>query len=559
MVDWSYDLLAVDERVVLRRLALFRGSFTLEAAEAVCSGTYESIHADANADASERATINADTVLDHLTRLVDKSLAQFHHETGRYRLLETIRLYGLQRLADARETNFASRQHFVYYLQLAEDGATQINSPNHVTCSARLEYEHDNLRAALAWALDAERTDEAARLALGLWRFWRAKTYQREGLRWLQHILEQSTVHPLPPTLHPRLLNALGVLASAVHRFAEADTYQREALHLWTEAGDRAGIAQALIDIGWLHFDQVELAQTKQCAVEALPLAEATGDQRLIASALMLDALADLHGDFGMLFDFGPAKPERAAALLRVLPTLERSAAIWRAIGDAGSEASALALAGLAYQGTSDFERAKPLLAGSARLHVRLGDSGDHTGVLVALMNLAANLAARGAEGAERQDMARDSARMFGVLTALNTTITSEPSPWDSAEPVRKLQAMLAGVIGEDGFEQALAEGKTLTTAAFLALVDRITAPAPYAATRPSPPPTPPAAPIAGLTARETEVLRLVARGMTNAQVARELTITPRTVNAHLTAIYGKLGVASRAGAIRYAIEHHDA
>jgi DNA-binding NarL/FixJ family response regulator len=113
----------------------------------------------------------------------------------------------------------------------------------------------------------------------------------------------------------------------------------------------------------------------------------------------------------------------------------------------------------------------------------------------------------------------------------------------------------LVGVLGRDGFDQALIEGKSLTTAELLALVDRIAAPNLRSVS--PPPPVPTRAPHDDLTPRECEVLRLVAAGLTNAQVAERLIVTPRTVNAHLTAIYSKLGVPSRAGAIRYALSHH--
>ncbi len=278
-----------------------------------------------------------------------------------------------------------------------------------------------------------------------------------------------------------------------------------------------------------------------------MPLAESSGDKRLIAAALVLDMVADLHSDMGLLFGFGAVAETPSSPLLGVVATIERSLAIWRELGDIGSEASTLALLGLAYQGAGDFERVKPVLAESARLHVRVEDYGELTGTLVALMQVAAN-------ASDELESARDAARMFGVLMALNETIAAEPSPWETAEPAQQLAEKLIAVIGPEGYEQAVAEGKGLTTAGFLMLVDRITAPDRRRAQ--SPPPVRARAPHGDLTARELEVLRLVATGLTNAQVAERLTVTPRTVNAHLTSIYSKLGVIGRSRAIRYAIEH---
>ncbi len=248
LMDWSYSLLPEPERVVLRRLGVFVGGFALEAAEVVCAG--ESI------SQSGRATIALETVVEHLLQLVNKSLVQFEQDSARYHLLETIRLYCLERLAEAGETQYVRRQHFAWYLHMAEDGAALEGGPSQGAWFARLEQEHDNLRAALGWAMDAGRPDEAARLALGLFRFWQTHTSQREGLRWLEQILALDAATPLPAALRPRLFNALGVLSHSLHHFDRAAGYHAEALRLWREAGDRAGMAQALIDRGWQHFQK---------------------------------------------------------------------------------------------------------------------------------------------------------------------------------------------------------------------------------------------------------------------------------------------------------------
>jgi predicted ATPase len=151
-VDWSYDLLSEQERVVMRRLGAFTGTFSLKAAEAVCL--------DVDADARGQSPITAESMFDDLSKLVDKSLVQFDQETALYRLLETIRWYCLEQLAEAGETNFVNRQRSVHYLQLAEGGAALIGGPGQEAWFVQLEQEHDNLRATLAWAIQAGRTDE---------------------------------------------------------------------------------------------------------------------------------------------------------------------------------------------------------------------------------------------------------------------------------------------------------------------------------------------------------------------------------------------------------------
>lgn len=521
LVDWSFSLLTDRERVVLRRVCVFNGSFSAEAAETFCAGAYD--------NAAGQATVSAAAALDDVTRLVDKSLIQLDHETGRYRLLETIRLYGLDKLAEAGEVNHLSRQHFVYFLRLAEEGASYIGGPAEEGWFTTLEQEHDNIRAALAWAIRAGRADEAARLALGVWKFWQARTMQREGIRWIEQILALEETNQLPADLRPLLLNAFGVLAQRLHYFDRARACHAEALRLWVAADYHPGIAQAQLDIGWQHWDEVELAEAAQCATKCLAIAESLGDKRLIAGAMYLSALVGTH--IGQLDE--------------AIPALERCVLIWRELGDRDSIASTIAVLATAYQQRGDYERAKPLLAESARLQIRTGSS-SLTGTLVGLMFLATNTA-------RQPEQTRDAVRMLGALIAWDEATSAEPSPWHTSEATQRGIENFTRVLGPEGFAQAYAEGKNLTTADLLSLIDRITAPGSEAIFSAS---VPPAAPHDALTPRELEVLRLVAQGLTNAQVAQELTVTPRTVNAHLTATYGKLGVTSRSGAIRYAVDH---
>ncbi|HEX8983335.1 MAG TPA: LuxR C-terminal-related transcriptional regulator [Ktedonobacterales bacterium] len=529
-VAWSYDLLSERERVVMRRLGVFAGDFSPEAAEAVCIS------------AGEDTSDATGSVFDILTRLVDKSLVQFDQSTGLYRQLETIRLYCQHQLDAAGEQNHLRRQHFAYYLNLAEDGAALLGGPGQLGWFARLEQEHDNYRAALSWAIAEEHAEDAARLALSLWQFWHARTYQREGMRWLEQALALEPRHPLPPAMRARLLNALGSLANVARRLDRSKAYHEEALRLWTAAGDQAGMAQALCDLGWVFFEEVNIEEAMRYADEGLPLAEVSGDKRLLAHALLLKGLLETQHDFTGSAD--PAQMRRAAA------TLERSLAIWRELGDQSSEAATQATLAANYAGLGDDERAKPLLLASARWYVQSGDSGNINGTLVILMNLAGKWAAD-------PQMARDSARIHGAMLSLLGAVTEEPSPWETSEPALAMERRLTKTLGTEGYAQALAEGRHMTRNEVFAVAERITRPANQTiapATRPTPmvPPTP----HASLTRRELDVLRLVSQGMTNAQVGRELVITPRTVNAHLTSIYGKLGVVSRSGAIRYAVDH---
>ncbi len=518
MIDWSYRLLPEPEQIVLRRLGIFVGAFKLEAAESVCAGEYFG--------QNRRELITPETILHHLLQLVNKSLVQFNQDTNRYRLLETIRIFSLERLAEAGETQSLSRQHFAWYLQLAEHAAPSLSGPQQEAWFAQLEAEHDNLRAALSWALDTGGPEEAAHFALAMWRFWHKHTYQREGLRWLEHILALDVVTPLPSALRPLLFNALGVLSHSLFQFDRATSYHTEALHLWRALDDREGQAQALFDIGWQQFEEMQLDQAREYARESLAFARDVGDQPAEARALLLYGLAATETD----------------QIEEAIPALEASLVLFREVGDTGSMARAMATLARAEEKRGNRERAKPLLRDAVRLQAQLGNFIDFIGPLVVLGFLAMH--------AEVQpEGARCAAQVFGVMTTWLERIGGR-SPWGEG-PMQQSIEQVRAVLGADAFAQAFEISKHMTVADQVRLAEQITAPA---VILPSPPHPSPAH--AALTSRELEVLRLVSTGLTNARIAQHLSVTPRTINAHLTAIYRKLGVSSRSGAIRYALDH---
>jgi non-specific serine/threonine protein kinase len=521
MVDWSYDLLSVPERVVLRRLSVFAGSFSLEAAEIVCAG-------DARDESGGLIAILPETMLEPLLQLVDKSLVQFDHDTSRYRLLETIRLYAYERLIEAGEREFLDRQHFAWYLAMVEQGNTLLGGPRQEDWFDRLEVDQDNLRAALAWAIDAERDDEAARLALGIWRYWHSRAYLPEGLRWLEQILALDRQTSLPATLRPRLLNALGVLSHHANRFAQAEEYHDEALRLWRESGDLAGVAQGLIDRAQCAFQQMRLDEALRYADEGLVVARGTGDQRLIALALLALGTAGAETD----------------AFADYISRLDESLEIFEEFGDTASMARTLDSLVRAEIRCGSV-RARPLLLTSVRLHVQTRGHVNLIGTLVALLYTAMN-------APTQLQGARYAAQALGMMKTWEETMRGSDSPWAATRPVEFASA-LTDILGPDIFARAYAEGRRMTGADLVPLAERIVGSSQSEAILPTS--STPAG--IGLTPREREVLRFVAMGLTNAQVAERLIITPRTVNAHLTAIYSKLGVQSRAGAIRYALEHN--
>ena len=520
MIDWSYRLLPEPEQVVLRRLGIFVGAFSLEAVESICAGAYSSQNSP--------EIITPETILPHQLQLVNKSLVQFYQESGHYRLLETIRIFSLERLAEAGETPALRRQHFAWYLQLAEHAAPCLSGPQQETWFARLEMENENMRAALTWVLDSGRSEEAARLALAVWRFWHTRTYQREGLRWLERILALDAVAPLPPALRPRLLNALGVLCHSLRQFDRATSYHTEALRLWKALDDREGQAQALLDIGWQQLDEMKLDQARKSARESVALTRAVGDHQAEARALLLGGLAATESDL----------------VEEAIPALEEGLAFFREVGDTANMALAMATLARAEGKQGNDERVKPLLREAVRLLVQLGNFIYLVSPLVALGFMAMH-------SQEQPEGARSAAQVFGMLATWSEKLGGT-SPWDE-RPLQQTIEQLTAMLGADPFAQAFEVGKQMTPADLVRLAEQITAPAQETILS-NPPRSAPAH--SRLTAREVEVLHLVATGLTNAQIAHHLSVTPRTVNAHLTAIYRKLDVSSRSGAIRYALDH---
>ncbi len=214
-MDWSYALLSSDEQALLRRLSVFNGGFSLEAAEAICADLPNS-----------EPGVNRDEVLDLLARLVDKSLlnVQEYASTTRYRLLETVRQYCLQKLVASQEEDLIYTRHLGWYLCLAETAHRLRTGPDRGKWITQLENEYDNLRAALEWSMAqdqaAKLVEENARLVIALASFWSFRDHVHEGRVWLDRVLNRNPAISL--ALRAQALIAGGILASNQNDYAKA-------------------------------------------------------------------------------------------------------------------------------------------------------------------------------------------------------------------------------------------------------------------------------------------------------------------------------------------------
>jgi predicted ATPase/DNA-binding CsgD family transcriptional regulator len=498
-IDGSYALLSPREQRLFARLAVFAGGFTLAAAEAVGA-----------ADEAERAW-----VLEGLASLLDQSLLRRADDEGaRLTMLATLREYALERLEASGESATAHRAHAEHVLALAEAAVAQLGGPEPAAGLARLEQEHDNVGAALDWALSAGAGDAATlavRLVGALWRFWITRGHLSEGRRWLEAVLAVSG--PAPAASRAEVLRGAGFLATAQGDYVAAARFHVASLVLLRGAGDRRGVAEALDSLGVVLTDQGHHVAARHCFEQSLAVMTDLRDDRGVAGAL--DNLGSVARDQGRL--------DRAEALHG------RALAMRRELGDTRGVALSLSGLGLVAHRRGDARRAAGLHAESLGL---FWDLGDAPGVAVGLERLAGVAAALG--------LATRAARLSGAAEALRERLGAPPAPAHGIALARDLTSARAR-LGESSFAAALAEGRAMPLEAVVALA--LTAPEPSgggteAATAiPAP---------ASLTGREREVAGLLAAGLSNREIADRLIVSERTAEGHVERLRRKLGVRTR-------------
>jgi predicted ATPase/class 3 adenylate cyclase/Tfp pilus assembly protein PilF len=272
LIDWSYDLLSEQEKMLLNRLSVFSGGWTLAAAEQVSSGE----------------SIEDWEVLDLLTGLVDKSLviADTQGATTRYRLLETVRQYARERLVESGESVESGTRHRDYFLALAEAISPKLGGSEQASWLAVLEEEHDNLRLVLNFCLeDPDGAEAGLRLAGALQRFWLTRGHLSEGR---QHLAAALSRPVGPERLHARAaaLNGSGVLALRQSDYATARAHHQESLDIYREQGDKRGIAHSLNNLGNVAHDQGDYARARMMHQESLEIRRELGDKQGIAASL---------------------------------------------------------------------------------------------------------------------------------------------------------------------------------------------------------------------------------------------------------------------------------
>ncbi len=500
-IVWSYDLLQPEEQGMLRRLAVFRGGCTLEAADAVTGPDGSGISA-----------------LDGIAPLLDKSLLRLEeHLDGqaRYVMLETVREYALDQLVGSGEAEDMRRQHAGWCVVLAERASAELNSSESDAWVARLAADHDNLRAALEWAVEREEPETGLRLGGALWRFWFAIGHLSEGRERLRRALTTIGSENVAPSIRAGVLTGLGSLALYQGDFAEAGTPLDEALALRRRLGDRAGEAHLLHMLG--------------------ALAEYRGDDE--QSTSRYEATLALYRELGATREVGNMLENLADAAFR-RGELTRAEAL-------SSEALAIGRA------TSDAKMLTVTLVGAAQIASARGDQPVAAGLL-------AESLARAKEAGYWIGWADTLGGCAAVAVATGQTVTAAqllaaamavceeigmPRLLHQAQYRRTLAAVQMG-LDKEGFAVAWSAGRNLTheevqIGAEEAL--QIAGTTVDAGVSVSP------AERFGLTPREHQVLRLLVQGQSDKEIGEALFISHRTVMGHVANLLAKLDVPSRA------------
>ena len=591
-LTWSYNLLDQAEQQLFRLISIFVGGCTLDAIEAV----------------SKARAGEAVPVLDTLAALIDKSLLHQTEQEGeevRFVMLETVREYGLDCLLNSGEDEAAWQALAAYFLALAEQAEPQYAGSEQAAWLQRLEREHENMRAVLHWLLGQGEAGHgmtmALRLGAALKNFWAIRGPYREGRVFLERAL--AVREGVAPVIQAKAFLTLGSLDFLQSDFVAAEAYCQESLHLFRELEDRVGVAYALYLLSWIARDDITIDIA--LAEEALALFREFGDREYIAwSVYTLGYLDYLRGEYNSAFRLieesitlqkelsntrGVAHGLITIARIHIasqndlakadtylyegLPLLKKlddqvgfaSTGVLRAQlalyrGDAAQARSLLEETLILYKKIGSQEGMIHANYYIARAAIAQGDDVtaqvyyEESMAIARKLNMKECIAAclEGlADVAIVQHKCDRAAYLRGTAEALREAVHI-PIPFIDRASYDRSLCCLRTRLGEHTFTTLRALGRTMTPEQVLALQDQEIA-------LPSSPPTT-TTPLevypAGLTEREVQVLRLVARGLTNIEIAEELGLSKKTIAHHMTHIFNRTTSDNRSAAVAFAYRH---
>ncbi len=548
-IDWSYDLLSREEQTLLRRLAVFEAGFTLDTAESVCAGD----------------GITEGRTLDVLSSLVDKSLV-VAETTGRaearYRLLETIREYALEKLEESGEAPRLRDRHLDLFVARAEEIAPKLQGSAYQSLWLNwLDGEQDNLRAALAWSLESGRIENGLRLAVALIWYWRLRSSDLEIRTWLERLLVQAD-ETVPLMVRASAATYASQAAAGLADSASATAHAHAAVAFCEAMGETGKplLANALIG----------LAMASQATGDF-----ATGLEVCERAATIFRELCDLSGLVFTLFGqavgaLALGNYERARTLI------DESLAVAQEAGLPYQRALAINLLGDLERFEQNYARAQAAYEQSLEGLRQIGAARDQAGVLHNLahahlhqgnLNQAYRFFCESMSMQQEQGNAQglgecligfgamasvsgipvQAARLLAAAVALGGKPLLAQWPAERMEYEHYLSAVQAQLTDQE-FEEAQMKGRMLTMEQAIE----------YALSLPLAPATPTPKPhdeFGGLTEREREVAALIGQGKNNGEIAEQLVLSKRTVEKHVANILSKLELTSRAQIVRWAME----
>ena len=518
-IAWSHDLLAPEEQVLFRRLAIFVDSFGLNAAGAVAA----------------LPDTDGFRTLEGIIALVEHSLVRqvgdVRDEEPRYQMLQTIRDFGLEQLEAHGEGTVIRRRHAEWYLALGEVAEPDLAGPTQRQWQDLLEAEVANVHAAIAWGIDHD-PELALRLLGALRRFWLARRSLGDPHQALERALLSGQ--------GSRIARAKGTTTAAWISFAQGNfvasiAHAEAAAEHYRTVDDRLGLANVLFVTGHSLLGlgsestaparEIAFARAEAMFLEQLALDQNVGDQRGMAMAT--------YG-LGVLALYKRDSTTAAKHFTVALPTIER-------IGDLGVMGWVLLNLGQAAALQGDDARAAPLFGRALAVFRELRDRWSTAHALKNVSSVAMHIGRAG-----------EAVRLLGAADSLHAAggVTVPASERDGPDSV--MVAMRA-MLGEEAFVAAWEEGHGLS---FEEAINQARALLENVLTEPSHEVSPTLINMAGLTVREREVVRLLADGLSDRAIASTLSISPHTVSGHVTNVLAKLGVESRTAAAAFAIRH---
>ncbi len=586
-IAWSYNLLGEMEQQLFQRLSVFVGTYTLEAVESF-SSTFPG---------------GAAQVLDGVASLIDNSLLlqiERDGEEPRLVMLEIIREYGLEALAASGEEEIIRQAHVDYYLALVEKAGPELVGPQQAEWLERLEREHANLHAAMHWTIAQGKVKHdmtsALRLGIALRNFWVVHGPYSEGRKFLEQALAASEGVAAP--VRAKALFAAANLAFNQSDHDRAEELCQESLQLFRELEDRPGTAYALYLLAWVSRDNINIDIS--LVEEALTHFKEIGDKEYVAwSVYTLAFLDTLRGEYSRaytlveeglalhqeienkrgiafsLIQWARIHFESQDDLAAAHSLLDESRALFKELDDKIGLAYSRSLRGQILLRQGDAAKARLLIEESLMLHRELG---AQQGVAESLCQLARVIAVQSDDTTayalyeESLALARTinlkeliatcleglaevvttqgnfvwAAQLLGAAEVLREAV-SIPVPMVDRANYNHLVTDVCISLGEKVFAAVWVQGRTMTLEHVLATQGREVVLPPTTLQQTYP---------AGLTAREIEVLRLVAKGLTNYEIAKELGLSGKTIAHHLTHIFNKTSSENRTAAVAFAIRH---